>query len=131
MVINLHICLCALPGAEHTLIWSASLWGGSESVQSATRRGAGRPGPAGIRFCSRRVKTLHIHALPFDLGRSDCKCLLKILGPRHLATKQENYKTSQLIFLFLNKHKIQEFQTVGHEISFRFLFLFLPYIVKP
>lgn len=47
------------------------------------------------------------------------------------SNKARKLQNKPVDFLFLNKHKIQESQTVGHEISFRFLFLFLPYIVKP
>lgn len=69
---------------------------------------------------------------PCYLGSSDCKRFLKILGPHHLETKQANCKNKPVDFYFkkANKHKIQEFPTVGHKIRLCFLFLSLPYIVK-
>lgn len=118
-----HLPLCSARSRAHINLVSIFV-GSSESVQSATRQGAGRPGPAGIRFCSRGVKTLHIHALPFDLGRSDCKCLLKILRPRHLATKQENYKTSQLIFYFWTNIKFKNSKQWATKSVFAFCFFF-------
>lgn len=136
MVINLHIRLGAPPGSKQTFIWlehvggrGGQLWVPAEPAPRAGERlSLGWSGASPPVHRESRPSML----TPCYLGRSDGKRFLKILGPHHLETKQENCKNKPVDFYFkkANKHKIQEFPTVGHEIRFCFLFLSLPYIVK-
>lgn len=132
VVINLPICLGAPPGSKQTFVGlehgGGGGGGGGAAVPAEPTPRAGERLSPGWRGASPSVhrESRPSTLTPCYLGRSDCKRFLKILGSHHLETKQENCKNKPVDFYFkkANKHKLQEFPTVGHEIRFCFFVSF-------